>query len=108
MLVESMYSGHWTTDIARTRMFDFAGLGAVLIVGLCLGFEAVCLGWDACSLNRLLTRPGPSEKTDSFYALLFISGLTPVLGFLLSCGVRISAHGERGDRSIVNAGIGAW
>lgn len=78
-------------DFSYERFFafeilSFASLGAVLIVMICLLFEAYILGVEESSLYRLLNQGTPSDRVDVFYFILFASNIGNVLGFIISLG----------------------
>jgi len=86
-IVDGVYKGVPPLQAALSfRIWSFQTLGAILIVAGCLLLEAAALGWDACSLRRLLESDHPSVKSDLFYTALFCSNLAGIYGFLMTLG----------------------
>lgn len=61
-------------------------LGMVFVTLVSLGIEAAGLGYRDSTVRRILTNRSPSVRTDLFYFLLRVSGLTALIAFLVSFG----------------------
>lgn len=73
-------------SIAFDPKIIYLPLGMVFVTVASLGIEAIGLGYRDSTIHRILTNASPSVRTDLFYFLLRVSGLTAVLAFLVSFG----------------------
>lgn len=72
--------------IAFDSSIIFLPLGMTFVTVASLIIEAVGLGYRESTLRRILVNQSPSVRTDLFYFLLRISGLTALIAFLVSFG----------------------
>lgn len=64
----------------------FLPMGAIVVTVPNLLIEMLGLGWQQSSLRRLLFDESNSTYTDLFYFAITISGIKPLLAFLMSLG----------------------